>query len=471
MQTLRAGRYELLEELGRGAMGVVHKAHDPVIGRTVAVKTMRLSEAGTGLSREELIRRFHTEARAAGLLAHPNIVVVYDAGEEDELFYLTMEYVPGRSLQSLMDEGQAFLMPRALRIMEQACAALEHAHRRNVVHRDVKPANLLLLPDDTLKVTDFGTAKILQHAVGTPSYMSPEQIRGRALDRRSDIFSLGVILYELVTGQKPFPGKDITTVIYRIVNEEPVPPRALGRTIHPGLSHAITTALAKDPAARYQSCGEFFEALQHYREIRVSQPVQSPTTRTKPSAGVKTERRAHPLVPPAARPTASRQAAALLAFLLAVLAATAYLAWPSVRDMLAATQSRLRSGGTASPTAAAAQGSQGAPRAEASAAPVARPHNPGSQEQPEPPTATPLAPAESRGLPGPSLERLRVLRERIEWHLEQAGLADRVRVFVGQGGVWLSGQLTLRERRALALRLRDLPDAHLIRLGRPRTMP
>src|SRR5260370_26964888 len=181
----KAGRYEIVGELGRGAMGVVYKAVDPVIGRTVAVKAIRLSEEGTGLSGPGLLTRFQTEARAAGLLTHPNIVVVYDAGEEDGLYFITMELVEGKSLQSLLDGGQAFPLPRVLRIMEQACSALQFAHERNVVHRDIKPANLMLTADDTVKVTDFGTAKILQfgtvqqtaHVISTPSYMSPEQVK------------------------------------------------------------------------------------------------------------------------------------------------------------------------------------------------------------------------------------------------------------------------------------------------------
>jgi serine/threonine-protein kinase len=270
----KAGRYELREELGRGAMGVVYHAHDPVIGRDVAVKTMHLSEAGTGMSREELVGRFQTEARAAGLLTHPNIVVIYDAGEEQGLFYITMEMVEGRSLQTLLDANQSFPLPRVMRLMEQVCSALDFAHQHNVVHRDVKPANLVLTSDDTVKVTDFGTAKILQfgtaqtaHVMGTPSYMSPEQVKGKPVDGRSDIFSLGVILYELMTGEKPFPGQNITTVIYKIINEEPISPRSLDSSIHPGLSAVITRALAKDPSLRYQNCHELLDALQNYREI------------------------------------------------------------------------------------------------------------------------------------------------------------------------------------------------------------
>jgi serine/threonine-protein kinase len=270
----KAGRYELREELGRGAMGVVYHAHDPVIGRDVAVKTMHLSEAGTGMSREELVARFQTEARAAGLLTHPNIVVIYDAGEEEGLFYITMELVEGRSLQTLLDAHQLFPLSRVMKLMEQVCSALDFAHQHNVVHRDIKPANLVLTADDTVKITDFGTAKILQfgtaqtaHVMGTPSYMSPEQVKGKPVDGRSDIFSLGVILYELMTGEKPFPGQNITTVIYKIINEEPISPRSLDSSIHPGLSAVITRALSKDPDVRFQNCHELLNALKNYHEL------------------------------------------------------------------------------------------------------------------------------------------------------------------------------------------------------------
>jgi protein kinase-like protein/PEGA domain-containing protein len=297
-------------------MGVVYRGYDPVIGRPVAVKTLRLTEAGTGLSREELVGRFQTEARAAGLLTHPNIVVVYDAGEEGGLFYITMEFVEGRSLQSVIDTKQPLPVSRVLKLMEQVCSALDFAHQHNVVHRDIKPANLMLTPDDTVKITDFGTAKILQfgtaqtsHVMGTPSYMSPEQVKGKAIDGRSDIFSLGVILYELMTGEKPFPGQNITTVIYKIINEEPIPPRSIDSTIHPGLSAVISKALAKDPATRYQSCHELLAALKNFHEIAGTDatvrmapagPHSSPTsTPTRPVAHAPRPANAAPAARPA----------------------------------------------------------------------------------------------------------------------------------------------------------------------------
>jgi eukaryotic-like serine/threonine-protein kinase len=342
----RAGRYELVEELGRGAMGVVYRAHDPVIGRAVAVKTMRLAEQGSGLSHAELLSRFQTEARAAGRLNHPNIVVVHDAGEEDGLFYIIMELVEGRSLEAQMLARQAFPVPRVVRLMQQACAALEFAHQHNVVHRDIKPANLMLTPDDTLKITDFGTAKIVAignertvQIIGTPSYMSPEQIKGRAVDGRSDIFSLGVVLYELVTGEKPFSGENVTTVIYKIVNEEPIPPRELDSSIHPGLSAVIERALAKSPSFRFQSCGEFFEALRNYNAFpdaatgasgaAAQSPARSGNPPTRPSRSL-----------PASRPAGvfrsgprHRAPLWLALLLLAVIAGAGYRLWPSVRQI------------------------------------------------------------------------------------------------------------------------------------------
>jgi Protein kinase domain len=268
----RVDRYEILGELGRGGMGIVYRAKDPVIGRTVAVKTIRLSEEGTGMTHAQLVERFQTEARAAGLLTHPNIVVIYDAGEDAGLYYITMELVNGKSLQALLDAGEKFSLPRLLRITEQICSALQFAHDNKVVHRDIKPANIMLGPDDHVKITDFGTAKIMQYgaqqqtsATGTPSYMSPEQIKGKAIDGRADIFSLGVMLYEMTTGQKPFQAQDVATVLYRILNQEPEPPRNLNPSIPQGVSSTIMKALAKSPHLRYESCREFLDDLKNYR--------------------------------------------------------------------------------------------------------------------------------------------------------------------------------------------------------------
>jgi len=280
----KAGRYELLGELGHGGMGVVYRAKDPLIGRTVALKTIRLSEEGTGLTHDQLIERFQNETRAAGLLAHPNIVAIYDAGESDGLCYIALEFVNGKSLQSLLDSGEKFPTPRLLNIMEQVCSALVYAHHQNVVHRDIKPANIMLTAGDVVKITDFGTAKIMQFGaakqsavMGTPGYMSPEQIKGNSIDGRSDLFSLGVMLYEMTTGQRPFSGKDIPSTLYSVLNHEPPPPRDLNPSIPLGVSSTILKALSKSPHLRYESCADFLEDLKNYRPD-VNAPSPNPTS-------------------------------------------------------------------------------------------------------------------------------------------------------------------------------------------------
>src|ERR1700738_1650745 len=321
----KAGRYEILGELGRGGMGVVYRAKDPLIGRTVAVKTIRLSEEGTGMSHAQLVERFQNEARAAGLLTHPNIVVIYDAGETDGLCYITMELVNGKSLQSMLDAGQKFPLPRLLHIMEQVCSALQFAHDHSVVHRDIKPANIMLSDDDLVKVTDFGTAKILQYgasqqtsAMGTPGYMSPEQIKGKAVDGRTDIFSLGVMLYEMTTGQKPFRGQDIATILYRILNEDPVPPQKVNPSIPLGVSSTILKALAKSPHLRYENCRELLDDLKNYRpgetgvythaEPPVSPAPPKPPVREKVDKNYYVEMPRIPGVEPRSTPPASSRA-------------------------------------------------------------------------------------------------------------------------------------------------------------------
>lgn len=269
----KAGRYQIVEELGRGAMGIVYRAFDPVIGRTVAIKTM-LTEGLTPEEYEEFRDRFQREAQAAGILNHPNIVTVYDFGEDQGFLYLAMEFLEGKSLQEVLRERKALAPDEAAPLFEQAASALDHAHAHNVIHRDVKPANIMLLKQDLVKVTDFGIAKVSTTSMtqtgrvfGTPNYMSPEQVRGLPVDGRSDLFALGVILYEAVTGAKPFSGNDITTVLYKIVHEDPVPPLQLRPGLHPGLAAVIQKALAKDPGERYITCRAFAQALRNYQQL------------------------------------------------------------------------------------------------------------------------------------------------------------------------------------------------------------
>jgi eukaryotic-like serine/threonine-protein kinase len=288
----KVGRYEIVDELGRGGMGVVYRANDPIIGRIVALKTVRLSSEGAGISHAELLERFQNEARAAGRLTHPNIVVVYDAGEDHGLYYITMELIDGESLQAVLEGGRKLTVQRVVPIMEQICSALEFAHRRGVVHRDIKPANIMLNREDHVKITDFGTAKILQYgtqqktnAIGTPGYMSPEQIKGRGIDGRSDIFALGVMLYEMTTGQRPFQGEDVASVLYKILNQDPPPPHKVEPSIPAGVSSTIMKALSKSAHMRYESCGELMDDLQNYRPGGVApKPKTLATEPERPAA-------------------------------------------------------------------------------------------------------------------------------------------------------------------------------------------
>ena len=269
----RAGRYQIVSELGRGSMGVVYQGFDPIIGRTVAIKTM-LTEGFAPAEFEEYKARFQREAQSAGVLAHPNIVTVYDFGEDSGVLYLAMEFLEGKSLQALVEEQTILPVETIIPMYEQVCSALDHAHRHRIVHRDIKPANIMILESGLVKVTDFGIAKMMSmgmtqagQILGTPNYMSPEQVKGRSVDGRADIFSLGVILYELVTGEKPFGGQNITTVIYKIINENPISPRELDATIPVGLSYVIQKALAKSQDERYQTCRELAEDLRNYRSV------------------------------------------------------------------------------------------------------------------------------------------------------------------------------------------------------------
>jgi serine/threonine-protein kinase len=269
----KAGRYQLVAEIGRGSMGVVYQGFDPIIRRTVAIKVMLPG----GLSSQEFQEykdRFQREAMAAGVLAHPNIITVYDFGEDNGVLYLAMEYLEGKSLEEIVQEQTVLTIETILPIYDQVCSALDHAHQNKIVHRDIKPANIMILHNGLVKVTDFGIAKMMSmgmtqagQILGTPNYMSPEQVKGRQIDGRSDIFALGVILYELVTGEKPFGGQNITTVIYKIINENPIPPRDLDASIPAGLSYVISKALAKNVDERYQTCRELAEDLRNYKSL------------------------------------------------------------------------------------------------------------------------------------------------------------------------------------------------------------
>jgi hypothetical protein len=264
------GRYQLVRALGRGAMGVVYEARDPKLERTVAVKTILKGHLLDAAMAGEYSARFVREAQAVARLAHPNIVTVFDFGEQDDIAYLVMEFIRGRELAALLEEGRPLAPARAVTIVEQLLAALSYAHERGVVHRDVKPANVMIDDAGHVKLTDFGVARLADAGaertlpgtmVGTPSYMSPEQIQGLAVGSRTDLFAAGVVLYQLLTGHKPFAGDTGWAVQKQIVQEEPAPPSSLVPGLARGFDVVVARALAKRPDARFASAADFAAAL------------------------------------------------------------------------------------------------------------------------------------------------------------------------------------------------------------------
>ncbi len=270
----RLGRYEIESVLGKGAMGVVYLARDPVIGRRLALKTLTIPEDSE--EAEEFRQRFLREGQAAGILTHPGIVTVFDAGVDDStgLSFIAMEFIEGRSLREFLRSGQGFAFSEVARIGAALAVALDYAHGKGVVHRDIKPANILFTPQGVVKITDFGVARLESsnltatgQFIGTPNYMSPEQVAGGVVDGRSDLFSLGVVLFELLTGQRPFPGHTLTEVAYKIVHE----PSRIPSQVRPGLPSAfnpiVLKLLEKDPDRRYARGADVGRALEALRRV------------------------------------------------------------------------------------------------------------------------------------------------------------------------------------------------------------
>lgn len=266
------GRYEILEELGQGAMGVVYKARDPLIDRVVAIKTINLGHALDEKDRHE--ERFYQEARAAGRLSHPNIVTIHDIGESEDIAYIAMEFLQGRELRDIMNEGEQLALPQILAIATQVARGLAYAHEHGIVHRDIKPSNIMLVRDGHVKITDFGIARMSTSGVrtqtgmvlGSPKYMSPEQVLGKTIDARSDIFSLGVTLYEMLTGMAPFRGDNVNVIMYQTLNVTPPPPSTLNPQVPEMLDYILAKALEKDLESRYQTALELAEDLRTCRE-------------------------------------------------------------------------------------------------------------------------------------------------------------------------------------------------------------
>jgi serine/threonine protein kinase len=264
------GRYRILDELGRGATGVVYRAQDPAIGRIIAIKTIRLLDFTDPAERERLRERLFREAQSAGMLSHPNIVTIYDIAEENGLAYIFMECVDGPPLEKVLNAAAPIPSENALLILRQTATALDYAHQKGIVHRDIKPANILIHEPTLAKITDFGVAKIMSQQMtqsgvmmGTPNYMSPEQVQGHAVDGRADQFSLAVIAYEILTGEKPFLADQLPALLFRIVREDPVPPQRLNPTVGPQVEMVLKKALAKSANDRYGSCVQFVDALAH----------------------------------------------------------------------------------------------------------------------------------------------------------------------------------------------------------------
>ena len=263
------GRYQVEKELGKGAMGVVYQGRDPKIGRVVAIKTMALSQEFEGDELNDARERFFREAETAGRLQHQNIVTIFDAGEEHDLAYIAMEFLRGRDLVDHCRDGNLLPVPRVLSVVARVAEALAYAHRQNVVHRDIKPANIMYEADsDTVKVTDFGIARITDSSktrtglvLGTPSFMSPEQIAGKKVDGRSDLYSLGVMLYQMLTGVLPFRGESMAELMYKIANEEAPDLRIARKDLPERLAQVVARSLAKKPDLRYQDGDEFAREL------------------------------------------------------------------------------------------------------------------------------------------------------------------------------------------------------------------
>ena len=266
------GRYEVLGELGQGAMGIVYKARDPLIDRVVAIKTINL---GLALDeKEEYEGRFYQEAKAAGRLNHPNIVTIYDVGKSGDVAYIAMEFLQGRELRDIMNDDGLLPVDQVLDIVAQVAQGLAYAHEHGIVHRDVKPSNIMVVRDGHAKITDFGIARMASSAVrtqtgmvlGSPKYMSPEQVMGKEIDQRSDIFSLGVMLYEMLTGQAPFNGENVNAIMYQTLNAVPAPPNTLNPAVPEMINFILAKALAKKVEDRYQNAKDFAVDLRACRD-------------------------------------------------------------------------------------------------------------------------------------------------------------------------------------------------------------
>ncbi|MFO8055865.1 MAG: serine/threonine-protein kinase [bacterium] len=267
-QAFQFGRYEVIGEIGRGSMGVVYKARDPAIGRLVAVKSIPETFGLEEGKREEFIKRLRQEAMTAGRLQHPNVVIIYDVGETEQGPFIAMEYLDGVSLRDVVTAGKKISMGQLVEIISQVAEGLDYAHQKAIIHRDVKPANIMIVADNRVKIMDLGIARFPMSEltkegklVGSPSYMSPEQLSGKPIDGRSDLFSLAVCIYQLMSFKKPFPGESVNEICYKIVHEDYVPICDNVNDLPPEFEDFMMIALSKNPDERFQSGAEMVEAL------------------------------------------------------------------------------------------------------------------------------------------------------------------------------------------------------------------
>ncbi len=398
------GRYRVLSELGRGAMGVVYRCLDPTIGREVALKTIKMTELATPELRAKQHERLFREARSAGILNHSSIVTIYDIAEEDGQAFIAMEFVNGKTLEALMAGGETIGGERLIGILRETAEGLDYAHRKGIIHRDIKPANVMVNEQGRVKITDFGIAKITDieqmtqsgMIMGTPNYMSPEQVQGKPINGQADQYSLCVIAYEILTGERPFVADQLPTMVYKIVCEEPAPPQRLNPSLGPKIDTVLRQGLAKTAEERFASCAAFVEALEKacvatpgWKSLPRggSQSLPTLTEATRPAPAV-AETPPQPVVslppPPKIRlqeEPPSRIPTFLLVVLTAVFAAGGYWVWENVLTPA-------ESVSTADPPAAT-------PAAPPAAPPVAATPAEGSAPSQTPPAET----ASTRTLP------------------------------------------------------------------------
>jgi serine/threonine-protein kinase len=281
------GRYEIDALIGEGGMGRVYKAVDPMIGRTVAIKTLAAEFGGEQFA--DFKQRFFREARSAGRVNHPNVVTIYDVGETDEVAFIAMEYVEGRTLREVLDAGAPLILEQACRVAVQVAYALEAAHKHSIVHRDVKPANIMITADGSVKLMDFGIARLPDGLrtrtgllFGSPSYVAPEQIVGHPVDGRSDLFALGVVLYEMLTGVLPFRRPVVTEVLFGILHDRHDPPSAHNHRVPAVFERIFAKALAKHPDDRYQRAADLARDLLDWRSLPRPTPEELTALRSAP---------------------------------------------------------------------------------------------------------------------------------------------------------------------------------------------